>query len=230
MTHILIIEDETAMRTALVDTLIAHGHRVDSAVDGASGLKRALEGGHDLILLDVMMPKLDGLALCEALRRRRVQTPVLMLTARGQIDDRVAGLDAGADDYLAKPFSTRELLARVRALLRRAERAGPAPEVLTMGDVMIDLTHQTATRAGRALDLSEREFQMLRLLAQHQGKAVTREQFLDAVWGYNTYPTTRTVDNFISSLRAKIEPDPKSPRHLITVHGVGYRLQDVARQ
>lgn len=230
MTHILIIEDETAMRTALVDTLIAHGHRVDSAVDGASGLKRALEGGHDLILLDVMMPKLDGLALCEALRRRRVQTPVLMLTARGQIDDRVAGLDAGADDYLAKPFSTRELLARVRALLRRAERAGPAPEVLTMGDVIIDLTHQTATRAGRALDLSEREFQMLRLLAQHQGKAVTREQFLDAVWGYNTYPTTRTVDNFISSLRAKIEPDPKSPRHLITVHGVGYRLQDVARQ
>jgi DNA-binding response OmpR family regulator len=230
MSSILIIEDETAMRTALVDTLIAHGHRVDSAVDGSSGLKKALEGGHDLILLDVMMPKLDGLALCETLRRRGVQTPVLMLTARGQIDDRVAGLDAGADDYLVKPFSTRELLARVRALLRRAERTGPAPEVLTMGDVMIDLTHQTATRAGRALDLSEREFQMLRLLVQNQGKAVTREQFLDAVWGYNTYPTTRTVDNFISSLRAKIEPDPKSPRHLITVHGVGYRLQDVARR
>lgn len=224
MSSILIIEDETAMRTALVDTLIAHGHRVDSAVDGSSGLKKALEGGHDLILLDVMMPKLDGLALCETLRRRGVQTPVLMLTARGQIDERVAGLDAGADDYLVKPFSSRELLARVRALLRRAERGGPAPEVLTMGDVMIDLTHQTATRAGRALDLSEREFQMLRLLVQNQGKAVTREQFLDAVWGYNTYPTTRTVDNFISSLRAKIEPDPKSPRHLITVHGVGYRL------
>ena len=230
MTHILIIEDETAMRTALVDTLIAHGHRVDSAADGSSGLKKALEGGHDLILMDVMMPKLDGLALCETLRRRGVQTPVLMLTARGQIDDRVAGLDAGADDYLVKPFSTRELLARVRALLRRTERAGPAPEVLTMGEVMIDLTHQTATRAGRALALSEREFQMLRLLAQHHGIAVTREQFLDAVWGYNTYPTTRTVDNFISSLRAKIEPDPKSPRHLITVHGMGYRLQDVARQ
>ena len=225
MPSILIIEDETAMRTARVDTLIAHGHRVDSAADGVSGLTKALEGAHDLLLLDVMMPKLDGLALCETLRRRGVQTPVLMLTARGQIDDRVAGLDAGADDYLVKPFSTRELLARVRALLRRAERTTPVPETLTLGECVIDLTHQTATRAGSPLDLSAREHQMLRLLAQNQGKVVTREQFLDAVWGYSAYPTTRTVDNFISSLRTKIEPTPKAPRYLITVHGAGYRLQ-----
>lgn len=225
MSSILIIEDETAMRTALVDALIAHGHRVDSAADGASGLQKGLEGAHDLILLDVMMPRLDGLALCESLRRRGVLTPVLMLTARGQIDDRVAGLDAGADDYLVKPFSTRELLARVRALLRRAERSTPMPETLVLGDCVIDLTHQTATRAGRPLDLSPREHQMLRLLAQNVGKPVTREQFLDAVWGYNTYPTTRTVDNFIASLRAKIELEPRAPRYLVTVHGVGYRLQ-----
>lgn len=224
MPHILIIEDEPAMRMALVDALIAHGHRVDSAAEGKTGLAKALEGGHDLILLDVMMPKLDGLAVCESLRRQGVQRPVLMLTARGQVDDRVAGLDAGADDYLVKPFSTRELLARVRALLRRADRAAPAPEVMTLGDVEINLTRQTATRAGKVFDMSTKEFQMLRLLAQNAGQPVTREQFLDAVWSSSAYPTTRTVDNFIASLRAKIEPDPKQPRHLLTVHGVGYKL------
>jgi DNA-binding response OmpR family regulator len=225
MASILIIEDELAMRTALADALIAHGHRVESAAEGESGLKQALAGTHELILLDVMMPKLDGLALCEALRRQQVHTPVLMLTARGQVDDRVAGLDAGADDYLVKPFSTRELLARVRALLRRAERRGPAPDIVTLGECVIDLTHETAARSGQPLDLSQREYQILRLLAQHVGKAVTREQFLDAVWGYAAYPTTRTVDNFISALRAKLEPEPKAPRYLLTVHGLGYRLQ-----
>jgi DNA-binding response OmpR family regulator len=224
MAALLIIEDELPMRTVLSDTLSAHGHQVQVAADGESGLQLAMEGSHDLILLDVMMPKLDGLALCEALRRGAKATPVLMLTARGRIDDRVAGLDAGADDYLVKPFSTRELLARVRALLRRVERRGAAPELLQLGEVSIDLTHQTATRAGQALALSQKEYQMLRLLLQHNGQAVTREQFLDTVWGYNAYPTTRTVDNFISALRAKIEPDPRHPRHLMTVHSIGYKL------
>jgi DNA-binding response OmpR family regulator len=224
MSHLLIIDDELAMRTALADTLIAHGHTVQTAADGEAGMKQALAGGHDLILLDVMMPKLDGLALCDALRRAGQQTPVLMLTARGRIDDRVAGLDAGADDYLVKPFSTRELLARVRALLRRVEKRGAAPDVLQLDDLSIDLKHQTATRSGKAIALSPKEFHMLRLLSQNAGKPVTREQFLDTVWGYNAYPTTRTVDNFISALRAKIEPDPKHPRFLLTVHGVGYRF------
>lgn len=212
------------MRTALVDTLLAHGHQVSAAADGAEGLRVARETAHDLILLDVMMPRIDGLSVCAALRRDGCQTPVLMLTARGRVEDRVSGLDAGADDYLVKPFSTRELLARVRALLRRVERRGVEPETLRLGDVEIDFTSQLARKAGQPLQLGTKELLMLRLLAREAGRVVTREQFLDAVWGVNAYPTTRTVDNFISALRAKIEPDPKHPRHLITAHGQGYQL------
>ena len=224
MPRVLVIEDELAMRTALVDTLLAHGHQVSAATDGAEGLRIARGQSHDLILLDVMMPQLDGLSVCAALRRDGCQTPVLMLTARGRVADRVSGLDAGADDYLVKPFSTRELLARVRALLRRVERRGVEPETLHIGDVRVDFTTQSATRDGQPLALGTKELLMLRLLAREAGRVVTREQFLDAVWGVNTYPTPRTVDNFISALRAKIEPDPKHPRHLITAHGQGYQL------
>lgn len=224
MPRVLVIEDELAMRTALVDTLLAHGHQVSAAADGAEGLRIARGQPHDLILLDVMMPQLDGLSVCAALRRDGCQTPVLMLTARGRVEDRVSGLDAGADDYLVKPFSTRELLARVRALLRRVERRGVEPETLHIGDVRVDFTTQSATRDGQPLALGTKELLMLRLLAREAGRVVTREQFLDAVWGVNTYPTPRTVDNFISALRAKIEPDPKHPRHLLTAHGQGYQL------
>jgi len=224
MPRVLVIEDELAMRTALVDTLLAHGHQVSAAADGAEGLRIARGQSHDLILLDVMMPRLDGLSVCAALRRDGCQTPVLMLTARGRVEDRVSGLDAGADDYLVKPFSTRELLARVRALLRRVERRGVEPETLRIGDVCVDFTAQSATRDGQPLALGTKELLMLRLLAREAGRVVTREQFLDAVWGVNTYPTPRTVDNFISALRAKIEPDPKHPRHLLTAHGQGYQL------
>ena len=224
MPRVLVIEDELAMRTALVDTLLAHGHQVSAAADGAEGLRIARGQSHDLILLDVMMPRLDGLSVCAALRRDGCQTPVLMLTARGRVEDRVSGLDAGADDYLVKPFSTRELLARVRALLRRVERRGVEPETLHIGDVRVDFTTQSATRDGQPLALGTKELLMLRLLAREAGRVVTREQFLDAVWGVNTYPTPRTVDNFISALRTKIEPDPKHPRHLLTAHGQGYQL------
>ena len=224
MARLLIIEDELAMRTALTDVLEAHGHQVETASNGRDGLHRARDHQHDLILLDVMMPKMDGLTLCQTLRKEGFQMPVLMVTARSHVDDRVDGLDAGADDYLVKPFSTRELLARVRALLRRVERTAAAPDVLKLGELEIDFVWQTAHRAGEVVALSTKELQMLRLLSQHVGKPVTREQFLDAVWGYNAYPTTRTVDNFISALRSKIEPDPKQPCYLITVHGTGYRL------
>ncbi|MBK8090720.1 MAG: response regulator transcription factor [Verrucomicrobiaceae bacterium] len=157
MPRILIIEDEPAMRTALSDVLIAHGHEVRVAADGAAGLRMAREQVHDLLLLDVMMPKLDGLSVCTALRRDGCQTPVLMLTARGRVEDRVNGLDSGADDYLVKPFSSRELLARVRALLRRVERRGVEPETLRLGDVVVDFTAQTATKAGKPLPLSTKE-------------------------------------------------------------------------
>jgi DNA-binding response OmpR family regulator len=223
--RILIIEDEAAMRTALADLLAGEDYRVLWAADGESGLRRALEEKPDLILLDIMMPKLDGFALCAELRRLANPVPVLMLTAKGLVEDRVTGLDAGADDYLVKPFSSEELLARVRALLRRVERQSRAPAKLTLGEVEIDLARQTAARGQRAVHLTAKEFAMLRLLAEAEGEPVSREKFLDAVWGYTAFPTTRTVDNHIASLRAKLEKNPDAPRHLKTVHGVGYRLE-----
>ena len=213
------------MRMALEDILKTDGYRVLTAADGQEGLALVMEEKPDLVLLDVMMPKLDGLALCAELRRLTVTTPVLMLTARAQVEDRVAGLDTGADDYLVKPFSTDELLARVRALIRRAERRSAAPSVLTLGEVVIDLAKQTATRGGEPVRLSAREFAMLRLLAGAAGEPVTRERFLDVAWGYTAFPTTRTVDTHIAKLRGKIEPDPDRPRWITTVHGVGYRLE-----
>jgi DNA-binding response OmpR family regulator len=172
-----------------------------------------------------MMPKLDGFSLCAEVRKRLPDLPILMLTAKGQVDDRVAGLDAGADDYLVKPFSSRELLARIRALLRRAERNAAVATSIAFGDVTIDFQRQTCTRDGSRIELTAKEFGMLKLLAEHPGEPVSRERFLEVVWAYNAYPTTRTVDNQILSLRAKLEREPASPRHLLTVHGVGYRLE-----
>ena len=225
MSRLLIIEDERAMRMALQDCLEAEGYRVLTATDGESGLQRALEEKPDLILLDIMMPKLDGFAVCAELRRLGHAVPILMLTAKGQVEDRVTGLDAGADDYLVKPFSTEELLARVRALLRRVERRTRAPRLLTLGDARIDFARQTATRGKQPLHLTAKEFAMLRLLAEAEGEPVSRERFLDVVWGYAAFPTTRTVDNHVASLRAKLEPQPDAPRWIKTVHGVGYRLE-----
>jgi DNA-binding response OmpR family regulator len=213
------------MRTALKDCLEAEGHRVLTAADGEAGLKRAAEEKPDLVLLDIMMPRLDGYAVCEELRRMESAAAILMLTAKGQVDDRVTGLDAGADDYLVKPFSTEELLARVRALLRRSKRRGVAARTLSLGDVKIDLVKQTAARGRRAVHLTAKEFAMLRLLAESPGEPVTREKFLDVVWGYASFPTTRTVDNHIASLRSKVEADAERPKWIKTVHGVGYKLE-----
>ena len=225
MERILIIEDETPMRTALADLLAAEGYRVLTAADGESGLNRALDEKPGLILLDIMLPKLDGFALCAELRRLSNAVPVLMLTAKGQIEDRVNGLDAGADDYVIKPFSSEELLARVRALLRRVERKAKALTKLKQGEIEIDLARQIATRGRKPVHLTAKEFAMLRLLAEAEGEPVSRERFLDVVWGYGAFPTTRTVDNHIASLRAKIESNPESPRWVKTVHGVGYKLE-----
>ena len=222
--RLLIVEDELPMRTALKDCLEGEGYRVLTAADGEAGLERALEEKPDLVLLDIMLPKLDGFALCAELRRLSLDVPVLMLTAKGQVQDRVTGLDAGADDYLVKPFSTDELLARVHALLRRTRRTGHALTALNLGEVQIDLLKQTAVRGRKPVHLTAKEFAMLRLMAEAQGEPVTRERFLDVVWGYTAFPTTRTVDNHIASLRAKLEPDPDLPRWIKTVHGVGYRL------
>lgn len=223
--RILLVEDELPMRLALKDILESEGYRIQTASDGDAGLGLAIEQEPELILLDVMLPKLDGVALCAELRRLAIPTPVLMLTARGQVEDRVAGLDSGADDYLVKPFSTEELLARVRALLRRRVPETPTPSMLILGDAQIDFARLTAFRGERALHFTAKEYAVLRLLAQARGEPVTRQRFLDLVWGCSAFPTTRTVDNHIASLRSKLEKEPNSPQWILTVHGVGYRLE-----
>jgi DNA-binding response OmpR family regulator len=219
------MEDELPMRTALEDCLTSEGFRVITAADGARGLERALKEKPDVILLDVMMPRLDGFALCAELRRLGHSTPVLMLTAKGQVRDRVSGLDSGADDYLVKPFSTDELLARVRALLRRVQRPSTFVRELTLGDVQIDFVQQSAMRKRKAVHFTAKELAILRLLAEAQGEPVSRERFLDVVWGYAAFPTTRTIDMHIASLRSKVEKNPNEPRWIKTVHGIGYRLE-----
>jgi DNA-binding response OmpR family regulator len=222
--RLLIVEDEPAMRMALEDCLRAEGYRVFTADNGRTGLDKAVAEKPDLIVLDIMLPQLNGFHLCAELRRIGRHEPILMLTAKGQVQDRVIGLDAGADDYLVKPFSTDELLARIRALVRRTRRQTRMTRTLTLGPVRVDFVHQRAWRGRKELHLTAKEFAVLRLLVDAGGEPVTREQFLDVVWGYATFPTTRTVDTHIATLRAKLEPDPDRPRWLKTVHHVGYRL------
>jgi DNA-binding response OmpR family regulator len=223
--RILIVEDEPPMRMALLDILDSEGYRVLTAADGESGIEQAVREKPDLILLDIMLPKLDGYAICAELRRLAMTTPVLMLTAKGQVQDRVTGLDSGADDYLVKPFSTDELLARVRALLRRVNGQRRIVTTLKLGDVRIDFAKMAARRGRKFVHLTAKEFAVLRLLAEAEGEPVPRQRFLDLVWGWTSFPTTRTVDNHIASLRAKLEPDPDAPRWILTVHGVGYRIE-----
>jgi DNA-binding response OmpR family regulator len=225
MSRILIVEDELPMRTALKDCLEAESYRVITASNGEEGLQRAIEEKPDIILLDVMMPRLDGYGVAAELRRLGHAVPILMLTAKGMVQDRVAGLDAGADDYLVKPFSIDELLARVRAILRRTQQKIKAPATLLFGDIQIDFARQEAVRKKKPLRLTAKEFSMLRLLAEAEGEPVSREKFLDVVWGYAAFPTTRTVDNYIASLRQKLESNPDEPRWIRTVHGVGYKLE-----
>jgi len=228
--RILVVEDERPMRIALRDTLVAAGYRVIEAENGEVGLTRAREEKPELILLDVMMPRLDGYSMCRELRRLNLTTPVLMLTAKGRIDDRVEGLDAGADDYLIKPFSLEELLARVRALLRRAHggagKAGIPLGSLSIGDLRLEFKEMQAFHGRRKIHLTAKEWAMLRLLASSRGEVISRERFLDVVWGYVSFPSTRTVDTHIAILRSKLEDDPEEPRWILTVHGTGYRLAD----
>ena len=225
MSRILVVEDELPMRTVLRDCLERHGYRVLVASDGESGLDKAIQEKPDLILLDVMMPKLDGFALCAALRRLSNNVPILMLTAKGRPEDKVTGLDAGADDYLVKPFSRDELLARVRALWRRVQRQARTLKTVTLGKVTIDFVQQRAWREAKPIELTPKEWAMLRLLLENPGEVITRDRFLDVVWGYTAFPTTRTVDKHIVGLRHKIEVDPEQPRWITTAHGAGYRLE-----
>jgi DNA-binding response OmpR family regulator len=221
---ILIIEDEQDMVLGLRKNLEWEGFEVVSASDGEAGLTSALNDSHDLILLDIMLPKLSGLDVCRRLRNRGVNTPVIMLTARGQEIDKVLGLEIGADDYVTKPFSIRELLARVRAILRRASRQDTQSDIYRFGDVELNFGRHQAQKRGQTLELSPREFGMLRYFVNHRGETVTRDQLLDEVWGYDNFPLTRTVDNHIARLRQKIEENPSEPQHIITVHRIGYKF------
>jgi DNA-binding response OmpR family regulator len=226
MKRILIVEDDLAILRGLKDNLEFESYEVLAAEDGERGYGLLKEKKPDLVILDLMLPKMSGYELCRKARGEGIATPILMLTARGEEKDRVAGLDLGADDYVTKPFSVPELLARVRALIRRVEliRTGDLPGELKFDQVSIDFKRFEARKAGKMIEMSRKEFGLLRLLAARAGEVVRRDELLDEVWGYDQYPTTRTVDNHIALLRAKLEEDPANPRRLLTVYGVGYRL------
>ena len=223
---ILIVEDEPDMVLGLKDNFEFEGYEVVTASDGAAGLERARNDKPDLVILDIMMPKLSGLEVCKTLRSEGFEAPIIMLTARGQEIDKVVGLELGADDYVTKPFSIRELLARVRAILRRTEGAKKRLSRYRFADVEMDFETYRAKKAGEALDMSPREFELIRYLIERKGETVSRDRLLEDVWGYESYPSTRTVDTHIAKLRAKIGDSGSEPRYILTIHGVGYKFVD----
>jgi two-component system, OmpR family, alkaline phosphatase synthesis response regulator PhoP len=223
--RVLVVEDEPGLRLTLSDRLVSEGYAVQTADDGAVGLERAMREPYDLIVLDVMLPRMNGFDVCRELRQRGVTTPILMLTARGQVVDKVVGLKLGADDYLAKPFETIELMARLEALLRRVpSRPQPGGATYRFGEVVVDFRRAEVTRGGQPIDLSAREFKLLRHFIEHRGATLSRDELLSQVWGYDEMPLTRTVDVHVAGLRQKIESNPKSPEYILTIHGLGYKF------
>ena len=222
--RVLLVEDEAGLVLTLTDRLTREGYAVQSATDGESGLERATREPFDLLLLDVMLPRMGGFDVCRELQRRGIETPVIMLTARGQVVDKVVGLKLGADDYVTKPFEMAELLARVEAHLRRAPAFPHPVDGFTFGDVRVDFRRAEAQRGGAPLELSAREFQLLRYFIEHRGDTLTREELLNELWGYNSMPSTRTVDVHVAWLRQKIEPNPRHPQFILTIHGMGYKF------
>ncbi len=221
---VLVIEDDAAMREGIRDNLDVEGYRVLTAASLREGREVAQSQRPHLVLLDLMLPDGDGMSLCRQLRASGYRQPIIMLTARGEEADKVLGLEVGADDYVVKPFSLRELLARVRANLRRTVGPEPAPEPVAVGFALVDFRRHRLTRNGDVLDVSAKEMELLRYLVEHRGQVVSRDVLLAQVWGHRSEIATRTVDNFVLRLRKKIEPDPSEPAYLITVHGVGYKL------
>jgi len=224
MAKILIVEDEEAILMALEDNLKLEGYEVESATDGEKGFSMASEGKFDLIILDIMLPRMDGFEVCKQLRQAGNTTPIMMLTAKSQEIDKVLGLELGADDYVTKPFSPRELLARVKALLRRSKQAQQGIDLYAFGDVEVDFKRYEVKKAGQAIYLTALEFSLLHFLVQNKGQVITRDTILDDVWGKDVYIQPRTVDKHIAELRKKIEDDPASPEHIIGVRGVGYKF------
>jgi len=222
--RILIIEDEPDLLRGLELNIKAEGYGVLTAASGDAGVRVALDERPDLVLLDIMLPGMSGLDVCRELRRKHFDAPIIMLTAKSEEVDRVVGLEIGADDYVTKPFGVRELLARIRVRLRRRGAAPEGDSVLRFDDVEVDFDKCEATRGGRRVDLTSKEYDVLRLLAKPRGDIVTRERLLEQVWGYEHYPTTRTVDNHMLRLRQKLERNPSDPRHILSVYGEGYKF------
>jgi two-component system alkaline phosphatase synthesis response regulator PhoP len=223
--RILLVEDEPGLVMTLTDRLISEGYAVDSAHDAETGLARATNEGFDLIILDVMLPGGSGFDVCRDLRQRAVTTPVIMLTARGQIIDKVLGLKIGADDYVTKPFEMMELLARVEVQLRHASKVVPAvPETYQFGDVRVDFRRAEAYRGQDIVELSAKEFKLLRYLIEHRGAALSRDELLNEVWGYDAAVSTRTVDVHVAWLRQKLEANQRHPQFILTIHGLGYKF------
>lgn len=222
---ILIIEDEEELVKGLKLNLVFEGYDVIWALDGEDGFNKALKEAPDMILLDIMLPKKDGLDVCRELRRRNVSIPIIMLTAKGEEVDKVVGLEIGADDYITKPFSVRELLARVKAHLRRGKNEEKSvPSVYRFNDIEIDFIHFKVKRSGNEFDLTSLEVEILKYFVAHRGEVVSREALLDKIWGYETYPSTRTIDNHILKLRKKLEEDPAQAKYIFSVYGEGYRF------
>ncbi len=224
MKRILIIEDDPAIQRGLSDALTAEHFDVHVNGNGTDGLKTAQQKKLDLIILDIMLPGMNGFEICRELRAKGTDIPILMLTGKGEEMDKVLGLELGADDYLTKPFSIRELVARVKALLRRQSHVDQTLEEVSFGEIHIDFVKQEATRGAKPLHLTSREFALLKFMVAREGEVISRSTLLDEVWGYEQTPTTRTVDNFILSLRKKIEKTPSKPKHLLTVHTSGYKF------
>lgn len=222
--RVLLIEDEPGLVLTLTDRLKSEGYDVGSASDGPAGLERATREPWDIILLDVMLPGASGFDVCRDLRQRGITTPIIMLTARGQVVDKVLGLKLGADDYLTKPFDMMELTARIEVQLRRASAGSAGQTTAQFGNIVIDFRKATVTRDGKPLELSAREFLLLKYFVEHREATLTRDELLNEVWGYHSMPSTRTVDVHVAWLRQKIEPNPRNPQYILTVHGLGYKF------
>jgi len=225
MKKILIIEDDPAIRTGLSETFTTEGYSVSYADTGSKGFDLASKNNFDLIVLDLILPGKDGIEICKDLRSDGVKTPIIMVTSRKEEIDKILGLEIGADDYVTKPFSIRELLARVKALIRRSTYEPGEIEEVAFADLKINFVKQEMLKGTNSVKLSATEYRILHYFIDHEGEVISRDKFLDEVWGYDSYPTTRTVDNYILSLRKKIEDDPSNPKHLLTVHKVGYKFQ-----
>jgi two-component system alkaline phosphatase synthesis response regulator PhoP len=221
---VLVVEDEPHMQFVLIENLEFAGYSVVAVSDAESAILEMARRSFDVVIVDVMLPRMSGLEFCRDMRARGVRTPIIILTARSEESDRVLGLDLGADDYVTKPFSVRELLARVRAQMRRTRAQPESRDEFAFGDVRVNTRNRLVTRRGHRVEMSNREFDLLRYFLAHRGEVVSREQLLRDVWGYNQVVVTRTVDNFVAKLRCHVEPKPHDPRYLVTVHGSGYQL------